>query len=70
MDVKTAQQAKKTAQNIVDLIVATNKRGGDEYGVIATAVKTFNTLSDVYKKAMGQGKGLMITEDWQVIEEV
>lgn len=62
---KIAEQARKTAQGIVETILATRARGDNKTEAIL--IRTFHTLSNVHLKAVG--RALRVNDNWE-IEEV
>lgn len=64
-NIKIAEQARKTAQGIVETILATRTRGDNKTEAIL--IRTFHTLSNVHLKAVG--RALRVNDNWE-IEEV
>ena len=66
-DNEIAIKARETAQGVINTLLETRKNGGNT-DLEAILIRTFETLSNVHRKAVG--KGLIIREDWVVQEEV
>jgi len=64
-DVELANQTRETAQGIVNNILTARKRGNTKLEAIL--IRTFHTLSNIHKKAVG--KGLIVNETWTVEAE-
>ena len=65
-DREIAEQARKTAQGILDTIRDTRARGDN--ATEAILIRTFHTLSEVHRKAVGTG--LRVAENWTVEEAI
>lgn len=65
-DNEIAIKARETAQGIINTLLETRANGGNT-DLEIILIRTFETLSNVHKKAVG--KGLIIREDWIIQEE-